>query len=579
MLSKILGILKPSAKTESFNARVGKEYTVAGNLFKEQDPINVCKHRMKLGMGGFIFCFCVIIFRLFDVLSFAEQNNGNKSVLQASAPKRQMIRADIVDANSSLLATSLPTVILNALPKKILSYEDVARQLSSVIDDMTYEEIYAKINRPKAHTVNVKRNITPTLQQTIHNMGIPGIVFEKQVSRIYPHRNLFSHLIGRVNTEGKGVSGAEKFFDDRLENSQLPLELSVDAAIQEVISTELSNAMKEYKAKGAYAILMNVNNGEIVSMVSKPDFNPNIRQTKIGPQHFNFIVSGIYEPGSVFKVFNTALALESGKVKASQMFDATKPIKIGGHTITDFHGENRWMNMSEILIYSSNIGSAQIAFQVGKEEQREFLDKLGFFEPLKIELAEGSRPIFHKVWRDSTLATVSYGHGISVSPLQIISAFSAMVNGGIFYKPTIMKLNGSVPEGKRVISYNTSKQLRKMLKGVVEKGSGKSANVLGYDVGGKTGTANKLSNGRYVENGKVYSTFISTFPVSSPQYALMVIIDEPQITSKALQRAAGWNAVPTSYNIIKQIAPQLNIKPDSSVDELTQKLINISYEQ
>jgi cell division protein FtsI (penicillin-binding protein 3) len=285
----------------------------------------------------------------------------------------------------------------------------------------------------------------------------------------------------------------------------------------------------------------------------------------------------LYEPGSVFKVFTAALALESGKIKLADRFDATKPLKLRYNTIKDYRGENRWLNLQEILIHSSNIGSAQIALKVGKKEQQTFLKNIGLLSPIsEFEVTEKAIPGIPAKWGDETTATVSYGYGISVTPLHIVSAFSAMVNGGTYHIPTLIK-NDIKPEGKKVISAKTSKTLRSLLRDVVVKGSGKRANVSGYEVAGKTGTANKLVNGKYIDK-KVMSSFVAAFPISNPQYALFLVIDEPRGSKESLGFVtSGWNTVPTAGEIIEAIAPQLNIKANYDLDEKRSKMIEASY--
>ena len=367
--------------------------------------------------------------------------------------------------------------------------------------------------------------------------------------------------MGYTNIDNIGQAGVEKFMHKRLTESSRPLELTLDIGIQDAIKEELSLALEKYKAIGAAAILMDVNTGEVISLVSLPDYNPNVKIPVGEKALFNFITQATYEPGSVFKTFNTALALESGKIKITDKFDATRPVVIQKRKIRDDHPKNSWLTVDEILTYSSNIGSIKMAEKVGKDGQRAFLKNLGFFEKVNdFEIAEKGRPLFQseKNWAPITVATVSYGHGISVTPLHIITAFSALVNGGIYHTPTLIKSDNQ-KNSKRVISEYTSEQMRQMLRNVVLYGTGKKAEVAGYEVGGKTGTANKATNGKYADR-RVTNSFISTFPTSAPKYALLVIIDEPQGTKETYGfRTAGWNAVPTTGKIIASIAPQLGV--------------------
>ena len=414
-----------------------------------------------------------------------------------------------------------------------------------------------------------KRNLTPSQQYQINYLGDPSLEFEEGEKRVYPHKNLLAHVIGTTDVDNVGISGIEKAMDERLTQSDIPLTLSIDIGIQDTIREILKEGMEKFKAVGATAILMDANTAEIIAMVSLPDFDPNINKVKNERALFNMASKGVYEPGSVLKVFNTAMSLESGKVKVADRFDATKPLKLRYNTIKDYRGENRWLSVPEILVYSSNIGSAQMALKVGASEQRNFLEKIGFFENVDIELAEKGRPLLPKRWSESTIATVAYGYGISVSPLHVISAYSAVVNGGIYHSPSLIKDSPKAKNGHRVLSFNTSKAMRKLMRLVVTDGSGKRANVRGYEVGGKTGTANKLSEtGRYVDK-KVRTTFVSAFPISNPKYALIVMLDEPQPLKETWGFVtSGWNTVPTASKIITAIAPQLNLKANYDLDEL-----------
>ena len=359
--------------------------------------------------------------------------------------------------------------------------------------------------------------------------------------------------------------------------SDVALKLSIDSGIQDTIREKLESAVNKFNALGGTAILMDVNSGEIISMISLPDFDPNLSAAPEERAQFNFATKGLYEPGSVLKIFNAAMGLESGKINLTDKFDATKPLKLRYNTIKDYRGENRWLNLQEILIYSSNIGSAQIALKVGKETQQKILGSLGLFDPIKnFEVAEKASPSVPRRWGEETTATVAYGYGISVTPLHLISAFAAVVNGGTYYTPTLLKYNEK-PKGKKVISTKTSKMMRELLRGVVVKGSGKRANVAGYEVAGKTGTAQKLVNGKYIDK-KVMTSFIATFPVSAPRYALLLMMDEPKASKETYGFAtSGWNTVPTAGAIITAIAPQLNIKANYDIDDKRMKMIEASF--
>lgn len=551
----------------------------------ERGALNSVKSRIVLVSSAFFCLYVIIAVRLFDLCVLQAktntveyvQNDEFENILKYTATPIK--RADIIDRNGTIIATSLPTVNLYANPKKVKNKSDVAQKLASILTDTTYDDILKKLKR-KNHFIYIKRNLTPSQQYQINALGIPGLEFEKGEKRVYPHKNLFAHIIGTTNIDNKGISGIEKQLDKRLTQSDIPLNLTIDSGIQDTIREELLKAVNKFNAEGASAILMDVSNGEIIAMISLPDFDPNINNNIPERAQFNFTTKGVYEPGSVLKIFNAALGLESGKVKVTDKFDATQPLKLRYNVIKDYRGENRWLDLPEILIYSSNIGSARIALKVGKDEQRSFLENLGFFKPISsIEVAEKGYPLIpsERQWGEATTATVGYGYGISVTPLHLVSAFSSVINGGTYYEPTLVKDN-KASTSHRVLSYNTSKQMRKLLRGVVVEGSGKGANVAGYEVAGKTGTAQKLVDGKYIDK-KVMTSFLATFPISNPKYALFLMMDEPKATKETWGFVtSGWNTVPTAGKIIAAIAPQLNLPANDDIYESRrERIIDAAY--
>ncbi len=546
----------------------------------EKDPLANCKVRMAWVILGIAIIYITIALQTFLICFSGYKPNVNSVEEDGDLPQVQIenpiTRADIVDRNGTVLATSLPTVNLYAKPKLIRDKEAVASKLSEFIPDMLYEDILSKISK-KSKFVYIKRNLSLAQKYQIYALGIEGLGFEDMEKRVYPHKNLFSHILGKTNIDNIGISGIEKELNERLTTSDVALKLSIDSGIQDTIREKLESAVNKFNALGGTAILMDVNNGEIISMISLPDFDPNLSAAPEERAQFNFATKGLYEPGSVLKIFNAAMGLESGKINLTDKFDATKPLKLRYNTIKDYRGENRWLNLQEILIYSSNIGSAQIALKVGKETQQKILGSLGLFDPIKnFEVAEKASPSVPRRWGEETTATVAYGYGISVTPLHLISAFAAVVNGGTYYTPTLLKYNEK-PKGKKVISTKTSKMMRELLRGVVVKGSGKRANVAGYEVAGKTGTAQKLVNGKYIDK-KVMTSFIATFPVSAPRYALLLMMDEPKASKETYGFAtSGWNTVPTAGAIITAIAPQLNIKANYDIDDKRMKMIEASF--
>lgn len=543
----------------------------------EKDPLQGCKSRMLLAICAFMLIYFIIAVRTFGIClsGFSPSDDNAEPEMPQLKIDNPITRADITDRNGTIIATSLPTSNLFAHPRKVKDKEKVAAKLSEYIPDMLYEDILALLEK-NTNFVYIKRNLSLAQKYQIYALGIQGLGFEDVEKRVYPHKNLFSHILGRTNIDNIGISGMEKQLDQRLTSSDVPLELTLDLGVQDTIRRELYKALKKFNANGASSILMDVNTGEIIAMVSLPDFDPNQSAQPDEKSQFNFTTKGLYEPGSVFKIFNAAMGLESGKIKLSDRFDATKPLKLKYNIIKDYRGKNKWLDLQEILIYSSNIGSAQIALKVGKKEQQKFLKQIKLFDPItSFEVAEKASPSIPARWGESTVATVSYGYGISVTPLHIISSFAAVVNGGIYHTPTLIK--GKHQQGQRVLSEKTSASMRKLLRHVVTEGSGKRANVVGYEVAGKTGTANKLVNGKYKDK-VVRTSFVATFPVSKPKYAFFLMMDEPKATEDTAWFAtAGWNTVPTAGDIIAAIAPQLNVKANFDLDEKRAQLIEASY--
>lgn len=556
--------------------RVNRSFS---NYNIEKDPILRCRARIVFPILAVAFAYLFIATRTFMVCWQGydpQKNSVDEDYFPQVQINNPISRADILDRNGAILATSLPTVNLYANPDKVKNKVEAATKLSELIPDMLYEDILAKL-KLKKNFVYVKRNLSLAQKYQIYALGIEGLGFEDMEKRVYPHKNLFAHILGKTNVDNIGIAGLEKELNERLTTSDLPLRLSIDAGVQDTIREKLSAAVAKFNAIGASAILMDVNTGEVLAMISLPDFDPNSNSVPDEKALFNFTTKGLYEPGSVLKIFNAAMGLESGKIKLADKFDATKPLKLRYNTIKDYRGENRWLDLQEILIYSSNIGSAQIALKVGKDTQRNFLKSLGLFDTVEgFEVTEKAHPSLPRRWGEETTATVAYGYGISVTPLHLISAFSAVVNGGIYHTPTLLKKDNP-PAGRKVMSLNTSKMMRQLLRGVVVKGSGKRANVAGYEVAGKTGTAQKLVNGKYIDK-KVMTSFMATFPVSNPKYALFLMMDEPKASKETFGFAtSGWNTVPTAGEIITAIAPQLNVQANYDIDDKREKLIEASY--
>lgn len=564
--------------------RIARGVVSSRSFTSEGDNVATCRNRTWIAMLLFAACYCILGARV-TYVCLGNGINIDTALVDPLAQDEDVIhfknpvkRADIMDRNGEIIATSLPTVNLFANTKLVKHPQDVAEKLNEIFPEISYERLFELLSRKKSF-VYLKRNLSPAQQSQVNALGVPGLEFENCEKRVYPHKNLFAHVLGNTSVDNKGVSGLESYMDERLTTSTKPIKLSVDLGIQNTIREELEAGVEHFKAEGAAAILMNVNTGQIVAMVSVPDFNPNESLKVADRAMFNFATKGVYEAGSVFKVFNTAMCLDSGKIDVNSRFDTSKPVYFGRYRVSDPHGSHKMLTPEDILVESSNIGSTLEIMQVGKQYQREFFQKINMDKTLSdFEVTETSKPLFlsEKRWSDHSMATISYGYGISTTPLHIITAFSAIVNGGVYHEPTL--LAESKREGRRVVSENTSEKMRELLRAVVVRGTGRRANVEGYQVFGKTGTADKLVNGKY-DHKKSISTFISGFPASNPKYALLVVFDDPKGLKETFNHTeAGWNAVPITKNIITAVAPQLNIKADFDLEK-QKSIVDAAYKK
>lgn len=560
--------------------RISRKVIASKSYTTDNDNVMTCRQRTLFSLCCFAFIYMALCVRV-SYVCLSNGINIDTAISDQNDPdvihfKNPVKRADILDRNGEIIATSLPTVNLYANTKQIKNPQDVAEKLNLIFPEISYERFEQLLSRRGAF-IYLKRNLSPAQQSLVNNLGIPGLEFENCEKRIYPHKNLFAHILGNTNVDNEGISGIEKQLNERLTTSTKPLYLSVDLGIQNTIRDELLAGVEQFNAAGAAAVLMEVKTGRVVALSSVPDYDPN-ENIKVGEREmFNFATKGIYEAGSVFKVFNTALSLESGKIKVTDRFDTSHAVHVGRLRVTDPHGSHGQLTPEDILVESSNIGSTLEIMRVGKKYQRQFLQTINMDKELsEFELPEIAKPQFlsENRWGDVSMATISYGYGISSTPLHIITAFSAIINGGMYHQPTL--LEDGKHKGKRVVSTETSEAMRGLLRAVVVRGTGRRANVDGYQVMGKTGTADKLENGRY-NHKKSMATFVSGFPQSDPKYALIVVMDDPKASKETYgYTTAGWNAVPISKNIITAVAPQLNLKVDFDLEK-QKNIVNAAY--
>ena len=527
--------------------------------------------RNRLLVTGVLFtlAFIVVAVRLVElavVEQVAEEFQAPRLAVVSEIPK---VRSDIIDRNGILLATSLPTASLYANPRQILDSKEATQKLVRVFPNINRKKMAEKLSSSKSF-VWLKRNLTPKTQFLVNTLGIPGFDFQPTERRVYPHGRLVAHALGLTNIDGRGLSGIEGYFDKVLRGTERPLELSIDIRVQSVLREELVKAMLEFRAVGAAGLVLDATNGEVRAMISLPDFNPNKPITASGVAGFNRVTKGVYEMGSTFKLFTVAMALDTGTARLKDRYDATKPIKISRYKISDYHAKNRWLSVPEIIIYSSNIGAAKMALDVGTLGQKKYLKRFGMLTPARIDLPEIGTPLTPAHWRQINTMTISYGHGISVSPIQLVSGIAALVNGGILYRPRMIKVpKGENIAGSRVLSRNTSKKMRGLMRLVVRHGTGRNADVPGYLIGGKTGTSNKTDLRGGYDRSRRMSSFVAAFPMDKPRYVILIMIDEPKGTKRTRGYATGgWVAAPVVANVVKRMAPLLGLKPSQQVEKL-----------
>ena len=517
--------------------------------------LKIAKQRVLVAVSVFFLMFLAIIVRLADVMVF---HRADKNQDQNFAIPQIIERADIVDRNGAIIATSLPTVSLYACPHEILNIKEAVEKISSIFKEIDPKTLEEKIKSAKKF-LWIKRNLSPTQEQAVLNQGLPGFHFLKTEKRVYPDQNLLSHVIGGTDIDNIGIAGLEKVFDDPLRASETPIELSIDVKVQYAVHEELQQAIEEFSAQGGAAIVMDIATGEIISMVSLPDFDPNKSSNPSDRNHFNMATSSAIEPGSSLKIINTAFALEIGKISPFAQFDARKPLKIGRFAIHDYKPKATFLSVEEILKYSSNIGSAQIVLSIGADKQKQFFKKLGFLDTIKCELIESQHPLFPRQWTEASAMTISFGHGIAFNPLQLTTVFCGLLNDGVLMLPTLLKRKVAYPGARRIVSSKTSDLIKILLRINVIDGTNKLADVAGYCVGGKSGTAEKQQGGKYLKHSN-YCGFIGAFPMTNPKYAVYVVLDDPKATPKTYGYAtAGWNANPTAAKIIRRIGPMLGI--------------------
>ena len=522
------------------------------------------KHALETGRTrlvaaglGFALAFFILAWRLVDLgLGGSVAEPG---IAETTTAPLATGRADIVDRNGVVLATTLPTASLYADARLVPNPAEAAAALAAVLPDTKEAQLREKLASGKSF-VWLERQLSPREQYEVNRLGIPGLSFQREMTRIYPQGALTAHIVGFTNVDNRGLAGIEQAFDEQLRGRTEPLALSIDLRVQDLVAEELARGVARFEAIGGVGMVLDLQTGELLASVSLPTYDP-LKPAAAGDDaRFNRATLGSYEMGSTFKIFTAAMALEAGTVQLTGGYDASKPLKVGRFTIEDFKGKHRWLSVPEIIIYSSNIGAAQMGRDVGTERQQFYLEALGLTRKPEIELPEVAAPQVPSPWRDINTLTIAFGHGIAVSPLQLVTAVGATLNGGIFRASTFLKNENGTP-GVRILSEETSADIRWLLRLNALAGSGKKADVAGYLVGGKTGTAEKLTGGHYAKDKRVAS-FVGAFPMDAPRYLVLVMVDEPKPQADTGAWATGSVvAAPITGEIIARLGPLLGVAP------------------
>lgn len=529
----------------------------------------LAKARIVMLSGGLILFYAVIFARL---TYFGMEPRDDTSSIP---PERvTAARPDIVDRNGELLATDIRTVSMFAEPNRVVDPDEAVEKIAEVFPDIDRKSLYKKLADHRSHFAWLRRQLTPKQQSEILALGIPAIGFRPEVKRFYPGGRTAAHILGYVDIDNHGVAGMEKYLDMQglsdLDSTGLtsqdtlqPVRLSVDLRVQNIVHDVVTNALVLYKGKAAGAVVLDIHTGEVMAMASAPDFDPNDPQATGSEGWLNRMSNGTFEMGSTFKTFSMAMAFDVGAVKSTDTFDASAPLHYGGFTIHDDRDvPRRWLTVPEIFRYSSNIGTAKMMDRVGMDNQKAYLTRFGLLTKLQTELPEVKMPTQPRVWKKINSITISFGHGVATTPLQTAVAGAALMDGGELIEPTFLPRTAEEAEKVEtpIVKQSTSDTIRSLFKLNGEEGSGKPANVPGYHVGGKTGTANKVIHGVY-SHKLSFNSFLGAFPIEHPKYVVLAFVDEP-LTGEHNLTFATNTAAPMVRDIIKQAAPILGVEPD-----------------
>ncbi|MFC5739588.1 peptidoglycan D,D-transpeptidase FtsI family protein [Sinirhodobacter huangdaonensis] len=580
-LRPLARILDARARGENPDAIERENIRLRGEALRERARTTAEGRLLMMGVL-FLAAFVTVGLRMGTLAA----STPEEPQLADSAPAILAQRADITDREGRVLATNLVTHALYAQPPMLVDPAGTADKLVKIFPDLNHDRLVKDFTGTRKF-VWIKKKISPEQLQAVHDIGDPGLLFGPREMRLYPNGSVAAHVLGgaRFGAEGVnsaeivGVAGVEKAFDGWLRdpaNKGAPLQLSIDLSVQAALEEVLDGGMKLMDAKGASAVVMDVHTGEIVAMASLPDFDPNDRPAPLTKGDasdsplFNRAVQGVYELGSTFKIFAVAQALELGLVNPTTMIQSQSPMIFGRFRIHDFHNYGPQLSVTDVIVESSNVGTARIVQMIGPERQKDFLGKMGFLAPTPVELSEAptGRPILPAKWSEISSMTIGYGHGLSASPLHLAAAYSTIANGGRRVEPTLVH-DPRHQEGERVLSEATAKRALAMMRAVVTRGTASFGDVRGYQVAGKTGSADKVKpTGGYYKD-KVMATFAGTFPVTDPKYVLILSLDEPStFVAGEVRRTAGWTAVPVAAEVIRRVAPLLGLRPEGNTPDV-----------
>jgi cell division protein FtsI (penicillin-binding protein 3) len=560
-----------------------REGITAGPSTARRDRINstfVDLFSTKLDKSvGRIRLVAVVFLALYGIIAgkliyFGLHQEQGESVKRGAAEVIAAARPDILDRNGEILATDIKVMSVFAEPRRIIDKDEAVELLTAVLPDVDATELRKRLGSRKGF-VWVKRAITPTQQQEVYRLGLPGVGFLAENKRVYPNGPVAAHVLGFANLDGVGISGLEKYIDGQgladlhgagfslTPDDLKPITTSLDLKATFAVREELAKGIAKFKAKAGGAVILDVNTGEIIAMASLPDYDPNNPADALDPNHINRISVGVYEMGSTFKAISIAMALDQGKVNLNSRIDARDSLRYGRFTIHDFHAQHRLLTVPEVFTFSSNIGAARMALMVGVEGHKAFLRKMGQLTRLRTELPESADPLVPKNWSELNTMTIAFGQGLNVAPLQAMMAVGALANGGLLVNPTFLKRGEeeAKKDAPRVIKPETSESLRYLMRLNAEIGSARMADIKGYFIGGKTGTADKIVHGHYVKD-KVFTTFMAILPADKPRYLILTLMDEPQgLPETGGYRTAAWNSGSVTGKIIERVGPLLGIPP------------------